>query len=291
MDARAINSREKADLKYPRNTYIIGDVQGCYRELQELLELIQFDSTKDRLGFVGDLVNRGPNSLEVLRFLKSLSSPLIVLGNHDLYLLILGYGLMPEDSYEHTLHAVLQAPDKLELLEWLRHCPLIRYEKSLSAVLVHAGLPPQWNIKESILHAEEISTALKGPHYLAFLKNLFGNEPSQWKDDLEGQDRLRYICNAFTRMRFCDAKGHLDLESEGKTNQAPSRFRPWFEWRNPQEDNVDIVFGHWAALNGQSSAPHTHALDTGCAWGYKLTAINLKTKERFSVPCQSALRM
>lgn len=273
------------------SVYIIGDVQGCYHELQELLTLIQFDPDKDRLGFVGDLVNRGPNSLEVLRFIKSLSSPLVVLGNHDLFLLIIGYGLMPEDAYEHTLHAVLRAPDKLELLEWLRHCPLIHYEKNDNALLVHAGLPPQWSIEESIQHADEVSKVLSSSKYIDFLTNLFGNQPAQWKKTLSGQDRLRYISNALTRMRFCNAEGALDLKADGKMSTDPDRFKPWFDWRNPKKDNTDIFFGHWAALNGQCNAPRCYALDTGCAWGHRLTALNLETKERFNIPCRSSLRM
>ena len=286
--ATAMFPHQETDLKDLYNTYVIGDVHGCYRELQDLLALIAFNPNKDRLGFVGDLVNRGPNSLEVLRFLKSLSSSSsIVLGNHDLFLLILGYGLIPENTYKHTLHTVLEAPDKWGLLEWLRHCPLIHYEQSYSVLLVHAGLPSQWNIKESLRHANEISTALKGPDYLTFLKDLFGNEPSQWTENLKGQNRLRYVCNAFTRIRFCDGHGQLDLKSKGKKSFYSPHFKPWFEWRDSQKDKIDIIFGHWAALKGQCDTPHCHALDTGCSWGYKITALNLKTKERFSVPCRS----
>ena len=193
------------------STYIIGDGQGCYQELQALLALIQFNPSKDQLGFVGDLVNRGPNSLEVLRFIKSLPSPMVVLGNHDLYLLIIGYALMSPDAYEHTLHTVLQAPDKMKLLDWVRERPLIYYETNKHALLVHAGIPPQWSIKESIQRANEVSATLRGPHYGDYLAHLFGDQAAQWKDTLNGQDRLRYISNAFTRMRFCDAQGTLEL--------------------------------------------------------------------------------
>lgn len=274
------------------STYIIGDVQGCYRELKELLALIQFDPSQDRLGFVGDLVNRGPHSLEVLRFIKSLSSPLIVLGNHDLFLLILGYELMPEDSYEHTLHNILRAPDKMELLEWLRGRPLVHYEKNDYALLVHAGLPPQWSIEENLERANEVSLTLQGPYFKEFLKNLFGDEPFQWDDDLKGQERLRYITNAFTRMRFCDEKGGLDLKASGKTSTNREYFQPWFDWRRHHEkERVNILFGHWAALNGQCDAPYCHALDTGCTWGHQLTALNLETKQRFAISCRSSLRM
>lgn len=272
------------------STYIIGDVQGCYYELKELLALIQFDPSRDRLGFAGDLVNRGPHSLEVLRFIKSLCSPLVVLGNHDLFLLILGYDLIPENSYEHTLHNVLLAFDKMELLEWLRHRPLVHYEKNNHAILVHAGLPPQWSIEENLQRAHEVSLALQGPYFKEFLRNLFGDEPCHWGDDLKGQERLRYITNAFTRMRFCNKNGELDLKESNKTNVAKKHFKPWFDWRQPEKDKVDILFGHWAALNGQCDAPYCHALDTGCAWGHRLTALKLETKQRVTVSCCSSSR-
>lgn len=265
--------------------YIIGDVQGCYYELKELLALIQFDPFQDRLGFVGDLVNRGPNSLEVLRFVKSLSSSLVVLGNHDLFLLILGYDLMPENSYKHTLHDILRTPDKMELLEWLRYCPLIHYEENNHALLVHAGLPPQWSIAENLQYANEVSSVLQGPYFMDFLKNLFGDEPSQWNAGLSGQERLRYITNTFTRMRFCDENGKLDLKARGKTSTNREHFKPWFNWRQSERERVDIFFGHWAALNGQCDAPYCYALDTGCTWGHQLTALKLETKQRFTVPC------
>jgi bis(5'-nucleosyl)-tetraphosphatase (symmetrical) len=268
-------------------TYIIGDVQGCYQELQQLLQLIEFNPKKDRLGFVGDLVNRGPNSLEVLRFIKSLSDPMVVLGNHDLYLLILGYELMPSESYQHTLHPIFAAPDKIELLDWLRQQPLIYHHPNTQTLLVHAGLPPQWSIAQSITHAKEVESALQGNHFREFLRDLFGNDPSSWNDRLTGQERLRYITNAFTRMRFCDESGYLDLKADGNISTDPHRFHPWFDFRNPQQDKVNIVFGHWAALNGQCDAPGCYALDTGCAWGYSLTALRLEDKKRFSISCVS----
>ncbi|QTS83588.1 symmetrical bis(5'-nucleosyl)-tetraphosphatase [Coxiella endosymbiont of Amblyomma nuttalli] len=272
------------------STYIIGDVQGCYQELQALLALIQFDPLKDQLGFVGDLVNRGPNSLEVLRFIKSLPSTKIVLGNHDLYLLIIGYDLVSPDTYEHTLHAVLRAPDKIELLEWMRKHPLIYYEENENALLVHAGIPPQWSIRESIQRANEVSSTLCSPHYKNHLTYLLGNQSTQWRDNtLNNQDRLCYINNAFTRMRFCDVQGTLEFARTNTTDA--NKFKPWFKWRDFQKDNTDIFFGHWAALNGKCDTPRCYALDTGCAWGRQLTAINLKTKERFSVACDSSLRI
>lgn len=270
-------------------TYLIGDVQGCYRELQALLQKINFNPNSDRLGFVGDIVNRGPNSLEVLRFIKQLKNYWLVLGNHDLYLLILGYGLMPTDSYVHTLDPVLYAPDKIELLEWLRHQPLIHTENN--ALLVHAGLPPQWNVPQSLRYAQEVTTTLRGPHFQEFLSQLFGDQPCAWDETLSGQNRLRYITNALVRMRFCSQTGELDLTANGNVSSHAKKYRPWFTWRDHRHDNVDIYFGHWAALNGECDAPGCYALDTGCAWGYCLTALRLEDKKRFKVPCYSALRM
>ncbi len=273
------------------STYIIGDVQGCYHELQELLRLIRFNPKKDQLGFVGDLVNRGPNSLETLRFIKSLPSPMVVLGNHDLYLLILGLDLMPVDSYEHTLDKILEAPDKIELLSWLRQQPLIYHDAKKNFLLVHAGLAPQWSIQQNIDHAHEVETILRGKHHQDFLKQLFGDDPLEWRDDLTGQDRLRYITNVFTRLRFCDKKGHLDLAADGKVSSDPKKFQPWFVHRDPHQDKTDIIFGHWAALGGNCDAPGCYALDTGCAWGHSLTALRIEDKKRFSIPCRSSLRM
>ncbi len=260
------------------STYLIGDIQGCFDELQNLLQLINFNPQKDTLGLVGDLVNRGPKSLETLRFLKSLPSCKIVLGNHDIFLLILGYELVPIDSHQHTLHEVCKAPDKLELLDWLRHQDLFYANKNFA--MVHAGIPPQWNIKQAQEQASEIHAILRGNHHKEFLQNLFGNEPEAWSDQLQGLERWRYIVNAFTRMRFCKSNGTLEFDLHNPQAKKED-FKPWFEWR---DDKTDIYFGHWAKLNGQCHAPHIHALDTGCAWGHELTAICVETKKRFSSP-------
>jgi len=260
-------------------TYIIGDVQGCYQELLNLLDTINYDSANDRLGFVGDLVNRGTESLAVLRFIKSLDNPRVVLGNHDFYCLILGYGLVAEDRYHQTLHELLQASDKIELLDWLRHQPLVDADEN--SVLVHAGIPPQWSINQAIEYSREVEAALQGPNYLDFLKTVFGDEPKQWSESLTGYDRLRYIINALTQMRCCDSKGELDLIHKGKTCPLEN-FEPWFKWRTVGSQN--IYFGHWAALEAPSDVDGIFALDTGCAWGRALTAIRLEDKKYFSVP-------
>ncbi|AUJ58707.1 symmetrical bis(5'-nucleosyl)-tetraphosphatase [Coxiella-like endosymbiont of Amblyomma americanum] len=275
------------------STYVIGDVHGCFRELIELLDLVHFDSVKDRLYFVGDIVNRGPNSLEVLRFIKSLHTPIVVLGNHDLLLLILGYDLAPENAYKHTLHDILKTVDKMELLEWLRYCPLVHYEKNNNAFLVHAGLPPQWSIIESLQRANEISVALQGKYFKDFLGNLFKDEPSEWNNSLKGQDRLRYITNAFTRMRFCNEQGKLSLNlkiNKKTSTHEEQHVKPWFTWWYCKQSNVkktDIFFGHWAALDGACNTSNCYALDTGCSWGRRLTALKLENRQRFSVPCRT----
>lgn len=263
------------------STYIFGDVQGCYIELQHLLEKINFNPDHDRLGFVGDLVNRGPDSVAVLEFLITLKNPIIVLGNHDLYALILGYELMPLDSYSHTLHGLMRAPNRIQLLEWLRQQPLIHYQNN--QLFVHAGLPPQWTLEQSLACASEVEKALRGPNFKSFLTNLFGNDPAYWQNELTGQARLRYITNALTRLRFCTETGELDFFAQRKIDLTDSQFKPWYEWRNPR-DTTEIYFGHWAYLNGQCDQPLTYALDTGCAWGHTLTAIRLEDKKIFSVP-------
>jgi bis(5'-nucleosyl)-tetraphosphatase (symmetrical) len=265
-------------------TYIIGDVQGSYQELMQLLERIDYKPQTDRLGFVGDVVNRGPESLAVLRYIKSLDSPIVVLGNHDFYLLILGYEIMPIDSYPHTLHDIIKAPDRYELLDWLRQQPLMTVNEDQQAAFVHAGLPPQWSIKEGMSHANEVADALRGPHFIEFLSTLFGDTPQKWTSSLKGQDRLRYITNAFTRMRFCKKTGELDFTKELPDQNNDPSLRPWFDWRDPKEDFHTVCFGHWAALGGQCDMENYYALDTGCAWGHSLTALRLEDKKRFSVP-------
>lgn len=195
-------------------TYIIGDVQGCYVELQKLLECIDYNPDRDQLAFVGDLVNRGPDSLSVLRFLKQLRNPWIVLGNHDLYLLILGYKLMPSTAYSHTLDAVMNAPDAEDLLEWLRHRNLLLFNAQTNMALVHAGIPPQWNIHRSLDLAAEVEHALQGPDFKNYLSNLFGDTLTAWDPFSTGPLRLRYITNAFTRMRLCTQDGELDFHNE-----------------------------------------------------------------------------
>lgn len=263
-------------------TYAIGDVQGCFNELQALLAQIHFDPAYDRLWFTGDLINRGLQSLQVLRFVKNLPETVVILGNHDLHLLALADG----NPYQnHTLQAVLGAPDCDELVHWLRHQPLLHYDPNLNYAMVHAGLPPQWTFAQAQQHAQEVTTLLKSERWRELMVNMYSNSPVQWQDTLEGWSRLRYIINAFTRMRFCDTNGRLELIYKGQIGGQPESYLPWFKIPGRRTQTLPIVFGHWAALRGETDEPNIYALDTGCIWGNCLTAMRLEDRKRFSVPC------
>lgn len=270
-----------------RYTYVIGDIQGCYEPLMRLLDRLHFDPTQDHLACVGDLVNRGPQSLEVLRFLRQLPHLSLVLGNHDIYLLILGYGFIPEGTYNHTLQAVLDAHDRMSLITWLRHHPLLTTlpptANTQPVIMVHAGIPPQWTIDMARGYAQEVEQVLQGSQFAYFLEHLFGDCPATWDSTLQGLPRLRYIANALTRMRFCTATGDLDLISDGYESHPAPTFLPWFTGRSATQDHCLITFGHWSALKGQCSTPHCLALDTGCAWGHSLTAWCVETGIRTAV--------
>ncbi|SRR5579885_244628 len=266
-------------------TYVIGDVQGCFAEFEKLLEKIHFDSRKDTLWFTGDLVNRGPYSLEVLRFVKALGeNHVTVLGNHDLHLLAVAYGVRSMHRSD-TLESVLSAPDKDELIEWLRHRPLLHYDKSNGFVMAHAGLAPSWTLNEARSLAHEVELALRGRSPESFLKNMYGNQPDRWDDGLAGIDRLRCIINFLTRMRFCHADGRLDLSYKGEIAGKPAELIPWFDTPGRVNVSEKIIFGHWAALGGKTDAFNVYALDTGCVWGNCLTAMRLEDEKRFSVRC------
>jgi len=262
------------------NTYTIGDVQGCFDSLQALLQKIKFNPEQDQLGFVGDLINRGPKSLETLRFIRSLKNPLIVLGNHDLHLLAL-YFLRdnPDFSFKHISHTVqeiLEASDCDALIDFLLQQPFMILKKEFT--MTHAGIPPQWSFEVAFNAAIEVQNAMrKNPK--AFFENIYGNYPESWNENLMGWDRTRYIVNALTRMRFCTREGVLDLENKTDVS-ADEKFKPWFSWIQPDRD---IYFGHWASLNGRCDNPRVFALDTGCAWGGKLTAVRAEDKKLFQV--------
>jgi bis(5'-nucleosyl)-tetraphosphatase (symmetrical) len=260
-------------------TYAIGDVQGCIEELQALLLRLSFDAAHDRLWFVGDLVNRGPASLEVLRFVRGLGEKaVVVLGNHDLHLLCVaaGYARKRDDD---TLDALLCAPDAQELLAWLRGRSMMHVEAGHA--LVHAGLLPQWSIEKAQALAHEVEQALRASDYRVFLSKMYGGTPASWRDDLSGWDRLRVIVNAMTRLRFCNAGGEMELRAKGAG--APPGFRPWFELRPTSE--LPIICGHWSAL-GLKLSEKLFALDGGCVWGGSLAALRLEDRTLFQVPCR-----
>ncbi len=266
-------------------TYAIGDIQGCYAEFTALLEVIKF-SSDDRLWVAGDLVNRGPESLATLRHLMSLGKQAkIVLGNHDLHLLAIHYGTThPRRS--DTLEAVLNAPDRSQLMEWLRHQPLVVRDKKLGYAMVHAGIPPKWSLKKALRHAREVEQVLQSTLAREFFRHMYGNKPDRWAESLEGWERLRIITNYFTRMRFCNAKGRLDFSVKGGLDSQPAGFKPWFEHHGKALTKQRILFGHWAALEGEAAHDNVYALDTGCVWGNKLTAMRLEDKQLFSVDSQ-----
>ena len=260
-------------------TYAIGDVQGCADELRALLSLAGFDAARDRAWFVGDLVNRGPKSLEALRLVQSLgNAATVVLGNHDFHLLRLLAGCGGQRAGD-TLAEVLAAPDAAVLFDWLRSRPLMHVEGGYA--MVHAGLLPQWSIDKACALAHEVEAELRGPRCREFLGALYGAEPRAWRDDLAGWDRLRVIVNAMARLRFCTPEGALDVETKGR--QAPAGYRPWFELRPAGE--ATLVCGHWSAL-GLKLTPSLLALDSGCVWGGSLSALRLEDRRLFQLPCQ-----
>ena len=271
-------------------TYAIGDLQGCYEELQELLSEINFDPAGDRLWFTGDLVNRGPDSLACLRFVKGLGEGAItVLGNHDLHLLALGYGCHERSSDTASLNEILSAPEREQLCDWLRRLPLAHHDKQLGFTLLHAGLPPHWDLDEAMARAAEVEQVLRGPDFRGFLSAMYGDEPALWSAELRGQERLRFITNCFTRIRCCAADGRLNLSAKGRPEDASGL--PWFKLAARKSREEKIVFGHWAALR---DCPDDYAsfnvfpLDMGCVWGGALRAMRLEDQNFFSVPCRRA---
>lgn len=268
-------------------TYVIGDVQGCYTPLMRLLDKIKFDTQQDRLWFTGDLVNRGPDSLAVLRLLYGLRHRVVsVLGNHDLTLLAVAHHAVLFKQASHTFQDVLAAPDAVELLHWLRHCPLAYHDDAHGIFMVHAGLVPQWDVSKALALAREVEAVLQDKQQLVpFLQNLYGNEPSQWSDDLQGWERLRFIVNVLTRIRFCTTEGVLDFATKEGLQSAPPGYLPWYLIPERKYANVKILFGHWAALQGETHSPGAVALDTGCGWGHRLTAYVVEEQRIVQVDC------
>ena len=267
--------------------YAIGDIQGCFDELQALLARIGFDAHRDRLWFTGDLVNRGPKSLETLRYVRELGSAAVtVLGNHDLHLLASAYGYRL-DHVKDTLEPILHAPDRDLLVDWLRRRPLLHHDAALGFTMVHAGLPPQWDLALAQRCATEVESVLRGELLEDFLAHMYGNHPLQWSEELRGHERMRFIINCFTRMRFCDATGRLDLKSKGPPGSQPAGYYPWYEisWRGSR--NLNVIFGHWSTL-GPCEYPGVYPIDSACLWGGRLTALRIDAvPERIELPCKA----
>jgi len=265
------------------STYIVGDIQGCSDALRKILDIAAFDPTHDQLWSVGDIVNRGPGSLSTLRFLKSLGDRFkMVLGNHDLHLLAVAYKKRNQKKGD-TLDEILAAPDREELIEWLRQQPLIRQHDN--SVLVHAGIPHIWPLQKAIALADEVHNALKSDDCGSFLSAMYGNQPDTWSDDLQGMERLRVITNYLTRMRICTSDGTLDLAFKSSPDLAPQNYFPWFAYYPKNQDSqFDIYFGHWAALASKCYNNHFNALDSAYFWGGELTLLRLGDKKRFVYP-------
>lgn len=271
--------------------YAIGDVQGCLAPLQALLEKIRFDPARDRLWFAGDLVNRGPDSLAVLRLVRELGPAAVsVLGNHDLHLLAIAAGAARPKPRD-TLDAILNAPDRDDLLGWLRAQPLVHHDAELDYTLVHAGLLPQWDLALALSLAGEVEAVLRGPHHRDFFTLMYGDQPDHWEPDLQGVGRLRVILNACTRLRYCDASGRMDLRPKGAPGTQAAHLLPWFAVPGRRNADLRILFGHWSTLGCWQGAGVT-GLDSGCVWGQALTAARLDRAgpTLIRVPCAQQAR-
>ena len=272
-------------------TYAIGDVQGCYDALRRLLDIVKFDPPRDTLWLVGDLVNRGPQSLETLRFIISLGDAAIsVLGNHDLHLLVAAAGYTKRYPGD-TIDEILAAPDREALLHWVRQQKLMHADKDKGYAMVHAGLLPQWSIAKALALAAEAEAVLRGEHHDDFLRPLYGNQPSAWHDDLTGDDRQRVIVNAMTRMRLCTAAGDMEFSHKlaPVAGAMPDGYLPWYDVPGRASADTPVIFGHWASL-GVLLRADAIGLDSGCVWGRKLSALRLEDRRTFQCGCSALKR-
>ena len=270
------------------STYVVGDIQGCYKPLQKLLKKVQFSTTTDTLWCVGDLINRGPHSLDTLRFLRDLGDAVeIVLGNHDLLFIAINEDCAPPRTKD-TLHNLLAASDCQELSDWLRTRPLAHFDaidtrKGLkNFLMIHAGVAPMWTLQSTLNYAAEVEYALQDTNYREFLRHMYGDTPARWHNSLTGMDRLRVITNYLTRVRFCDEIGTMRLNIKEGLWAAPVGYNPWYYYEKITP-GATILFGHWAALEGRTDKKAVHALDTGYVWGRELTMMRLENFKRYSV--------
>lgn len=270
------------------STYVVGDIQGCFKPLKKLLKKVGFNRDSDKLWCVGDLINRGPRSLETLRFLHDMDDATeIVLGNHDLHFIAMHEDCAPARNKD-TLVKLLDAPDCQELSDWLRtkrlaHHECLETDRGLEDFLmIHAGVAPRWSLQRTLDLAAEVEHALQGPAYKDYLTEIYGDEPIRWFDKIKGQDRLRTITNYLTRIRFCDDIGSLRLDVKEGLCAAPAGFKPWFEYESITPE-ATILFGHWAALEGYTGKSHVYAMDTGYVWGRSLSMMRLEDKRLWAV--------
>ncbi|MFP1916377.1 bis(5'-nucleosyl)-tetraphosphatase (symmetrical) ApaH [Lonsdalea quercina] len=267
-------------------TYLVGDVHGCFVELEALLAQVSFDPARDTLWLTGDLVARGPDSLQVLRFVRSLGSSVrMVLGNHDLHLLAVYAGISRQKSKDR-LDALLAAPDIDDLINWLRRQPVLQVDEELKLVMAHAGITPQWDLDTAQMCAREVESILSSDSYPLFLDAMYGDMPNNWLPELSGLPRLRFSTNVFTRMRYCFGGGQLDMMCKTPPAQAPSMLKPWFNLPGPVPSEYAIAFGHWASLEGKGTPEGIFALDTGCCWGGSLTLLHWETQRYYHQPSQ-----
>ena len=269
-------------LKRIMATYFVGDLHGCFDELQLLLDRVAFNPKHDKLYLTGDLIARGEKSLECLRFVKDLGNAAqTVLGNHDLHLLSCAYGIKKVKPWDN-LTALFAAPDFPELIDWLRHQPLFVHDEKLGFNLAHAGISPDWDIATAQVCAKEVEAVLKSGDIQHLLRQMYDSQPDRWSPELQGIDRLRYIINAFTRMRFCYTDHRLDFDCKAPVDQAPAELKPWYECDNPIFSHENIIFGHWASLVDCPTPSNIYALDTGCAWGNRMTLLRWDDKQLFT---------
>jgi len=272
------------------STYVVGDIQGCLKPLKCLLKEVHFNPEHDMLWSVGDVVNRGPNCLKTLRFLYKIRKSLVmVLGNHDLHLLAVAAGVR-SPSRSDTLDKILNAPDRDKLLKWLVKRPLVHQQYGYT--MVHAGIPPQWSVSQAMSYGKEVHKVLKSPNCVQFFKQMYGDEPAIWSEELRGMERLRTITNYLTRMRFCDKNGVLDLQSKGsepnpaEPGQKPTAVAPWFCHSNRKAAADRILFGHWASIAGHTNSLNAIGLDTGCVWGGHMSLYELETGQLRRCRCK-----
>lgn len=264
-------------------TYVVGDVQGCFQELVALVKKINFKSGIDQIWFVGDLINRGPDSLQTVQYVKALGdSAVTILGNHELS--ALAYWRLRKKAPK-DLESLFHHPEAEEIMNWMEGLPLAHYSPDYDCLMVHAGVPRDWSLTQTMARAAELQMVLKSPQKMDYYRHMYGDHPSQWSPSLKNWDRIRFITNAFTRMRYCYNNGALDMVQKGPPATAPDYLKPWFELK-PLIPLPKIVFGHWAALMGKTHRDDVIAVDTGCVWGYYLSAYRLEDGKLFQVKSQ-----